>query len=53
MTKPIPEDATGAREKLMEALEDESQGKPSHPVLPLVGSENVPITPEEENSYVR
>ena len=36
------------RDSLVEALEEQSIGKPSGPTLPLVGSENVPITEEEE-----
>lgn len=40
------------KEALVEALEDarmESiEGKPDLPAKPLFGSENVPITPEEE-----
>ena len=42
-----------AKASLVEALEDASIGKPSNPVKPLVGSENVPITPEEETRYER
>lgn len=34
-----------------EALQDDSIGKPESPVLPLVGSENVPVTPKEEELY--
>lgn len=37
-----------ARDSLVEALEEQSIGKPDNPVLPLVGSENVPISKEEE-----
>ena len=36
-----------------EALQEQSIGKPAGPVLPLVGSENVPISPEEEERYER
>ena len=36
------------RDSLVEALEEQSIGKPAGPTLPLVGSENVPITEEEE-----
>lgn len=37
-----------ARDSLVEALEEQSIGKPDNPVLPLVGSENVPISKDEE-----
>ncbi len=39
-----------ARDSLVEALEEEQSiiGMTNHPVLPLVGSENVPISAEEE-----
>jgi hypothetical protein len=40
--------AKTTRDTLVEALEDKSIGKPAGPTLPLVGSENVPITEEEE-----
>ena len=36
------------RDSLVEALEEKSIGKPDGPTLPLVGSENVPVTEEEE-----
>lgn len=36
------------RDSLAEALEDNSIGMPSQPVIPLVGSENVPVNKEEE-----
>lgn len=39
----------GAKDSLVTALEEEqSIGMTNHPVLPLVGSENVPISAEEE-----
>ena len=37
-----------AREAIMEAFEGDVIGMTNHPVLPLVGSENVPISEEEE-----
>lgn len=37
-----------AKDSLVSALEDNSIGMTDHPVLPLVGSENVPITEKEE-----
>ena len=37
-----------AKDYIVEALEDKSIGMPDAPVLPLVGSENVPISEEEE-----
>ena len=37
-----------AKDSIVEALEEQSIGKPDAPTLPLVGSENVPITTEEE-----
>ena len=36
------------KDSLVSALEDNSIGMTDHPVLPLVGSENVPITEKEE-----
>ena len=46
---------TKVKDSLVEALgeseEDNSLGKPDNPTLPLVGSENVPITPKEEELY--
>ena len=33
---------------IREKNDDETIGKPENPVKPLFGSENVPITPEEE-----
>lgn len=43
-----------AKESLVEALgetpEERSIGRPDSPTMPLVGSENVPITPEEEKT---
>lgn len=36
------------RDSLAEALEDDSIGMPSQPVVPLVGSKNVSINKEEE-----
>lgn len=36
------------KDTLVEVLEDKSIGMPDNPTLPLVGSENVPITGEEE-----
>ena len=36
------------KDSLVGALEDQSLGMPDNPTLPLVGSENVPITEEEE-----
>lgn len=41
------------KEAVVEALEETSQGKPSYPTLPLVGSENVPMSPEEGDRYER
>ncbi len=38
-------------EALGESESDNSIGKPDNPTLPLVGSENVPITPKEEELY--
>ncbi len=43
--------AKTTRDSLVDALEDQSIGKPAGPTLPLVGSENVPVT-EEEEKYV-
>lgn len=40
-----------AKDSLLEALDDNSMGAPDTPTLPLVGSENVPVTPEEERDY--
>ena len=37
-----------AKDSLVGALEDQSLGMPENPTLPLVGSENVQITEEEE-----
>lgn len=46
---------TTVKDSLVEALgeseEDNSIGKPENPTLPLVGSENVPVTPKEEELY--
>lgn len=36
------------KDSLVEALEEKSLGMPDNPTLPLVGSENVPISEEEE-----
>ena len=36
------------KDSLVEALEEKSLGMPGNPTLPLVGSENVPISEEEE-----
>ena len=35
---------------LVDTLEDDSIGRPESPTLPLVGSENVPISKEEEKN---
>lgn len=35
-------------EALGESAEERSMGRPDNPTLPLVGSENVPITTKEE-----
>ena len=51
-SKGLGTDGKCAKDTLVEALEgdgDESIiGMTNHPVLPLVGSENVPISAEEE-----
>ena len=39
------------KDSLVDALEDDSIGRPESPTLPLVGSENVPIT-EKEEQYI-
>lgn len=41
-------DFRSAKDSLMDALESESIGAPDNPTLPLVGSENVPISEKEE-----
>ena len=38
------------KDSLLSALEDDSVGMTNHPVMPLVGSENVPITKEEDKN---
>ena len=38
-------------EDLGESESDNSLGRPESPTLPLVGSENVPVTPKEEELY--
>ena len=42
------------KKAILDALspeEENSIGKPDAPTLPLVGSENVPVTPKEEELY--
>ncbi|MBO6031750.1 MAG: hypothetical protein J6Q22_09775 [Prevotella sp.] len=46
--KPKQEIADEIRDSLVNALEEDSIGMTNNPVLPLVGSENVPITEKEE-----
>lgn len=41
-------DDKSIRDSLVEELETNSMGMTDQPVLPLVGSENVPISEEEE-----
>lgn len=49
MSEDRAKESKGTKDSLVEALEEEqSIGMTNHPVLPLVGSENVPISPEEE-----
>ena len=38
------------KDSLVSALEDDSVGMTNQPVMPLVGSENVPITKEEDKN---
>lgn len=43
-------DSKTVKDRVVEALEEGSIGMTDHPVLPLVGSENVQIPPDEENT---
>ena len=49
MGKITDEKSKCIKDSLVSALEEErSIGMTNHPVLPLVGSENVPVSAEEE-----
>lgn len=42
------EKTKSVKDSIVEAFEEQSIGKPDMPTLPLVGSENVPVTAKEE-----
>lgn len=50
----MQEQPVSARDSLVKALGDPDtiniEGRPDNPTLPLVGSENVPISKEEEKT---
>ena len=53
----MQEDRDSTKKAIVDALEgvpdEEIEGRPASPVLPLVGSMNVPITRKEEQEFER